>query len=71
MDIRLTGGMPGMPTIPPQLPILLLLLGGGAIGFGLLLLFNEWLLRYLVASLFLIIGAILLMVAWRAKRMLG
>ena len=27
MDIRLKGGMPGMPMIPPQLPALLTLLG--------------------------------------------
>ncbi len=71
MDIRLKGGMPGMPTIPPQLPLLLLFLGAGAVGFGLLLLFNEWLLRWLVAGVFLLLGALLLVVAWRAKRMLG
>ena len=71
MDIRLKGGMPGMPTIPPQLPLLLLFLGAGAVGFGLLLLFNEWLLRWLVAGVFLLLGGLLLVVAWRAKRMLG
>ena len=71
MDIRLKGGMPGMPTIPPQLPLLLLVLGAGAAGFGMLLLFNPWLLQYLVAALFLAIGALLMIVAWRAKRMLG
>ncbi|MFN3244630.1 MAG: hypothetical protein ACE37K_24200 [Planctomycetota bacterium] len=71
MDIRLKGGMPGMPTIPPQLPLLLMFLGGGVFAFGLLLLFNPWLLQYLVAGLFLILGGLLLIVAWRAKRMLG
>lgn len=71
MDIRLNGGVPGMPTIPPQLPLLLTVLGAGAALFGLLLLFNEWLLRWLVAGIFLAIGGLLLIVAWRAKRMLG
>jgi hypothetical protein len=46
-------------------------LGAAAIGFGLLLLWNEWLLRYMVAGVFLLIGAVLLMTGLRAKRMLG
>ena len=71
MDIRLKGGMPGMPTIPPQLPLLLFFVGGGVFAFGLLLLFNPWLLQYLVAGMFLVLGGLLLIVAWRAKRMLG
>ncbi|MFK7741909.1 MAG: hypothetical protein AB8H80_16450 [Planctomycetota bacterium] len=71
MDINLKGGMPGVPSIPPQLPLLLLMLGLGAIGFGLLLIFNEWLLRWLVAGLFVLVGALLLMIGARAKRMLG
>jgi len=71
MDIRLKGGMPGMPTIPPQLPLLLLMLGAGAIGFGLLLMWNEWLLRYLVAGVFLLVGVLLMLVGLRAKRMVG
>jgi hypothetical protein len=74
MDFKLKGGMPGipgMPQIPTQLPMLLFLLGGGAIGFGLLLIFNEWLLRWLVAGVFLLIGAVLLLTAMRAKKMLG
>jgi hypothetical protein len=36
-----------------------------------MLLLNEWLLRWLVAGVFLLIGGLLLIVAWRAKRMLG
>ena len=71
MDIRLKGGMPGMPMIPPQLPALLTLLGGGAAFLGFMLLLNEWLLRWLVAGVFLLIGGLLLIVAWRVKRMLG
>jgi hypothetical protein len=71
MDIKLNRGMPGMPQIPHQLPTLLLLLGGGAVGLGLLLLWNEWLLRWLVAGVFLLLGAVLLLTGLRAKRMLG
>ena len=72
MDINLKGGgMPRMSAIPPQLPMLLLVLGVGAIGFGLLLIFNEWLLRWLVAGVFILVGGVLLLTGWRAKRMLG
>jgi hypothetical protein len=71
MEINLNRGMPGMPQVPTQLPTLLLLLGGGAVGFGLLLLFNEWLLRWLVAGVFLLVGGVLLMTGLRARRMLG
>ena len=71
MDIRLKGGIPGMPSIPPQLPMLLTFLGAGAAGLGFMILWNEWLLRFLVAGVFLLIGVVLLIVAWRAKRMLG
>lgn len=71
MDIKLKGGLPGMPQIPTQLPTLLFLLGGGAVGFGLLLLWNEWLLRWLVAGVFLLVGAVLLLTGLRAKKLLG
>lgn len=67
------GGMPfgGMPTLPPHLATLLLLLGGGAIFLGLLLFLNEWLLRWLVAGLFCAVGAFLVLIGLRVKRMLG
>ena len=71
MEFKLKGGMPGMPSLPPQLPALLFVLGGGVFGFGLLLLFNEWLLRYMVAGVFLLLGAVLLLTGLRAKRLLG
>ncbi|MFN6194685.1 MAG: hypothetical protein ACK5BN_12795 [Planctomycetota bacterium] len=71
MDIKLNRGMPGMPPIPTQLPTLLLLLGDASSGFGLLLLWNEWLLRWLVAGVFLVIGAVLALTGLRAKKMLG
>lgn len=71
MDIKLNRGLPGMPQIPTQLPTLLLLLGAAAIGFGLLLIFNEWLLRWIVAGVFILVGAVLLLTGLRAKRFLG
>lgn len=71
MDIHLNRGMPGMPQMPTQLPTLLILLGSIAAGFGLLLLWNEWLVRWLVAGVFLLIGAVLLLTGLRAKKLLG
>lgn len=72
MDINLKGGgMPGVPSIPPNLPMVLLILGIASIGFGLLLLWNEWLLRYLVAGIFILLGGLILLIGARAKRMLG
>lgn len=71
MDIKLNRGMPGMPMIPAQLPMLLFVLGGGSIGFGLLLIYNPNLLVWLVAGLFFLVGAVLLLTGMRAKRMLG
>jgi hypothetical protein len=71
MEINLNRGMPGMPQLPTQLPTLLLFLGGGAIFLGMLLFLNEWLLRWLVASLFCVVGAVLVLTGLRAKRMLG
>lgn len=71
MDFKLNRGMPGMPQVPPQLPTLLLVLGAAFGGFGLMLIWNEWLLRYLVAGVFLLLGAILALTGLRAKRLLG
>jgi hypothetical protein len=71
MDFKLRAGMSGMPQIPAQLPTLLLVLGGGAVAFGLLVLFNEWLVRWLVAGVFLVVGAVLLLTGLRAKKLLG
>lgn len=72
MDFTLNRGMPGgMPQLPPALPNLLLLVGGCIAMFGLLLLWNEWLLRYLVAGVFLVLGGLLLLIGLRAKKMLG
>jgi uncharacterized membrane protein YjjP (DUF1212 family) len=77
MDFKLKGGMPGMPgmsglpQIPSQLPMLLFVLGAAIAGFGVLLLFNPWLLHYLIAGVFLVIGALFVLIGLRAKRLLG
>jgi len=68
MDINLNRGM---PSVPAQLPILLMFLGAAAIGFGMLLIWNEWLLRWIVAGIFLVIGVVLVLTGLKAKRMLG
>ena len=68
MDINLNRGMPHLPT---QLPTLLICLGGAAMFLGLMLIWNEQLLRWLVAGVFLLIGALLLLMGLRAKKMLG
>ncbi len=71
MDFKLKAGMPGMPSIPPQLPSVLFVLGAAVAGFGMLVLVYEWLVRWLVAGVFMILGLVLLMTAARARRMLG
>ena len=71
MDFKLNRGMPGMPQVPQQLPTILIVLGATSAGFGLLLLINTWLLQYLVAGVFMLIGVALLMAGLRAKRFLG
>lgn len=68
MEINLNRGLPQLPT---QLPTLLLIVGGGSLFLGLMLIWNEWLLRWMVAGVFLLIGALLLVTGLRARRMLG
>jgi hypothetical protein len=50
---------------------MLLFLGGASCLLGVLLIWNEALLRYIVAGVFLLIGALLLFAGQRARRMLG
>lgn len=74
MDFKLKGGMPGMPgmpQLPTQLPTLLFVISGGFIAFGLLVIFNPWLLVWLVASVFMLIGVVLVLTGLRAKKLLG
>jgi len=70
MEFKLRGGM-GTPQLPPNAVYMLIVPGICLIGLGLLLMFNEWLLRYLVAGLLLLLGGLLTLAGWRAKRMLG
>ncbi len=65
------GGMPGMPQIPQGLPMMMMAIGAGLIGFGALLIANEKLLIYVVAGLFMLFGLLLIFIGMRAKRMIG
>jgi hypothetical protein len=69
MEFKLRGA--GTPTLPPHAPLLLLVPGIGFIVFGVLLLYNEKLLVYIVAGLFILLGGLLALAGLRAKRMLG
>lgn len=71
MEYRIKGGMPGMPQLPPGAPLLLIVPGIALICFGLLLFFNPWLLVWIVAGMFVLVGALLTFAGMRAKRMLG
>ena len=71
MDFKLKGGMPGMPQLPPAAPLILIVPGAGMILFGVLIFANEWLLRWIVAGMFCLLGALLLFAGMRAKRMMG
>ena len=71
MEINLNRGMPGMPQLPTQAPIVLIALGAALALFGIVVLFNPWLLVYLVAGVFILVGFVVLMMGLRLKRMLG
>ncbi len=71
MEYKLKGGMPGMPQLPPAAPYLLLVPGLCLCGFGLLLFFNEWLLRWIMAGMFVVVGGLLALIGLRAKKMMG
>ncbi|HLQ38896.1 MAG TPA: hypothetical protein VK348_13890 [Planctomycetota bacterium] len=66
MDFNLHRG--SMPQIPPQLPLIVMVPGVFLIALGLLLIYNEHLLVYMVAGTFMLIGAILLLIGWRLRR---
>ncbi|MGE3174766.1 MAG: hypothetical protein AB7O97_19205 [Planctomycetota bacterium] len=71
MEFQLKGGMGGMPQLPPNAVYLLLVPGFVLLGLGILLFFNEWLLRYLVAGVFVVLGGLLTMMGLRMKRLMG
>jgi hypothetical protein len=71
MEFKLKGGIAGMPQLSPNAVYMLIVPGLFLVVFGLLLLFNEWLLRYLVAGMFLLLGGLLTLAGLRAKRLMG
>ena len=73
MDFKIKGGMPmgGMPQLPSNAPMFLLVPGAAFVLLGVWLLISPKLLVYLVAGILFPIGGLLLLAGLRAKRMLG
>ena len=71
MEYKLKGGLPGVPQVPPAMPMFLMLIGGGLVFLGALLFVNEQLLRYLVSGMFVVVGLLLALVGYRARRLVG
>ena len=71
MEFKLKGGMGGMPQLTPAAPYLLIVPGVFLLAVGMLLFFNEWLLRWIVAGMFLVLGGLLTLAGMRAKKFLG
>lgn len=68
MDFNLPRG--GMPQLPPQVPMLLLLPGLALIVLGLVVLWNPFLIQYMVAGAFIALGALLMLAGRRMQRMM-
>jgi hypothetical protein len=71
MEYKLKGGMPGMPQVPAALPQILMIAGGALAFLGLFVIYNPDLLRYMVGGVFLLIGALLALIGYRARRLVG
>ena len=71
MEYKLKGGMPGMPQVPPALPQILMAAGVGMAFLGLLVIYNQELLRYMVGGVFVLLGALLALIGYRARRLVG
>jgi hypothetical protein len=71
MEYKLKGGMPGMPQLPPALPQILMVVGGALAFLGLFVIYNPDLLRYMVGGVFLLVGALLALIGYRARRLVG
>jgi hypothetical protein len=68
MEYKLKGGMPQVPAALPQI----LMVVGAALAFlGLLVIYNPDLLRYMVGGVFLLIGALLALIGYRVRRLVG
>ncbi|GAB4147309.1 MAG: hypothetical protein Fur0037_15480 [Planctomycetota bacterium] len=68
MEFKLPRG--GMPQLPPQAPMFLMVPGVALIALGVLVLFNEVLIKFLVAGVFLVLGGLLVLGARRVQRMM-
>jgi uncharacterized membrane protein len=69
MTFQLNRG--GLPQFPPNAPLFLIVPGAGLALFGLLVLFNPDLIRWMVGGLFLVVGGLMLFAGMRARKMLG
>lgn len=67
MEFNLPRG--GMPQIPPQAPMFVLIPGVALVGIGVLVLFNEVLIKFMVAGMFIVIGGLLVLLARRLQRL--
>jgi hypothetical protein len=68
MEFNLPRG--GMPQIPPQAAMFVLVPGVLLIGIGVLVLFNEVLIKFMVAGVFIVLGGLLVLLARRLQRMI-
>jgi uncharacterized membrane protein HdeD (DUF308 family) len=68
MDFNLPRG--GMPQLPPQVPMFLLIPGVLLIGLGVLVIWNPFLIQYMVAGVFIVLGLLLVLAGRRMQRML-
>lgn len=71
MDIKIKGGMQGMPQLPTNAPMFLIVPGIGLMLFGALIIYNPVLLTYIIAGLFLLLGLLLVMMGLRARKLFG
>ena len=69
MDFKLNRG--GMPQVPPQMPVVLMVPGFLLAFFGLLLIYNPDLVGYIVGGILMVLGGLLFLAGMRMKRMLG
>jgi hypothetical protein len=61
----------GTPRLPPQAANILMIPGFGLIGVGVLVIYNEHLLVYMIASLFFLLGGLLVVAGLRLKKHMG
>ena len=69
MDFKLNRG--GMPQVPPQMPVVLMVPGFLLAFFGLLLIYKPELVDYILGGILMVLGGLLFLAGMRMKRMLG